>query len=198
MDAVFSSFMYQIRTPESWIALLDLRRRPCKISENEYNMFLEWIRAAGVLPAEALGTQRLTPATISAVVSMQTDNSGEIRVGAISRLRLPNCFVGSVQSIEPHDQIKLAPPPSSASGATLLQDVSNSTLVAELCRARLAARAEISIALDGSTVLLTECLMPLERLWPRNGLPDSIVVQTVPVDSNIQQFAVLNTTLIRD
>ena len=40
--------------------------------------------------------------------------------------------------------------------------------------------------------------MPLERLWPRNGLPDSIVVHTVPVDSNIYNFAVLNTTLIRD
>ena len=85
------------------------------------------------------------------------------------------CIVCSVQSIEPHDQIRLAPPPLSASGATLLQDVSHSTLVSELCR----ARAEISIALDGSTVLLAECLMPLERLWPRNGLPDSIVVQTV-------------------
>ena len=89
--------------------------------------------------------------------------------------------VGSVQSIEPHDQIKLAPPPLSASGATLLQDVSHSSLVAELCR----SRAEISIALDGSTVLLAECLMQLESLWPRNGLPDSIVIQTVPVDSNI-------------
>ena len=181
MDAVFSSFMYQIRTPESWIALLDLRRRPCKISENEYNMFLEWIRAAGVLPVEALGTQRLTPATISAVVSMQTDNSGEIRVGAISRVLLPTSIVGSLQSIEQHDQIKLVPPPLSASGATRLQDVCNSTLVAELCR----SRAEISIALDGSTVLLAECPMRQERLWPRNGLPDSIIVQTVPVDNNI-------------
>ena len=47
-------------------------------------------------------------------------------------------------------------------------------------------------------VLLAECLMPIERLWPRNGLPDSIVVQTVPVDSNIHQFAILNTALIRD
>ena len=90
-----------------------------------------------------------------------------------------------MQSIDLHDQIQLAPPPLSASGATLLQDVSNSTLVAELCR----SRAEISIALDGSTVLLAECLMPLERLWPHNGLPDSIVVRTVPVDNNIHQFA---------
>ena len=32
----------------------------------------------------------------------------------------------------------------------------------------------------------------------RNGLSDSILVQTVPVDSNIHQFAVLNTALIRD
>ena len=87
-------------------------------------------------------------------------------------------------------QIKLAPPPLFASSATLLQDVSNSTIVAKLCR----SRAEIFklIALDGSTVLLAECLMPLERLRPRNGLPDSIVVQTVPVDSNMHQFAVLN------
>ena len=53
---------------------------------------------------------------------------------------------------------------------------------------------------DGSTVLLEKCLMPLETLWPCNGLPDSIVVQTVPVDSNIHhwQFAVLNTAHIRD
>ena len=85
-------------------------------------------------------------------------------------------------------QIKLAPPPLFASSATLLQDVSNSTIVAKLCR----SRAEILIALDGSTVLLAEFLMPLERLRPRNGLPDSIVVQTVPVDSNMHQFAVLN------
>ena len=99
-----------------------------------------------------------------------------------------------MQSIEPHDQVKLAPPPLSASGATLLQDVSNSTLIAELCR----ARAKISIALDGGTVLLAECLVPLERLWPCNCLSDSILVQTVPVDSNIHQFAVLNTALIRD
>ena len=40
--------------------------------------------------------------------------------------------------------------------------------------------------------------MPLERLWPLNGLSDSILVQTVPVDNNIHQFAVLNTALIRD
>ena len=40
--------------------------------------------------------------------------------------------------------------------------------------------------------------MPLERLWPRNGLSDSILVQTDPVGSNIHQFAVLNTALIRD
>ena len=130
---------------------------------------------------------------------MQTDDSSEIRVSAISRVRLPSyvvptCIVCSVQSIEQHDQIRLAPPPLSASGATLLQDVSHSTLVSELCR----ARAEISIALDGSTVLLAECLMPLERLRPRNGLPDSIVVQTVPVDSNIHQFTVLNPALIGD
>ena len=53
---------------------------------------------------------------------------------------------------------------------------------------------------DCSTVLLAECLKPLarERLWPRNGLPDSIVVQAVPVDSSIHHFPVLNTTLIRD
>ena len=151
-------------------------------------------RAAGVLPAEALWTQRLTPATISAAQLKQTDNSSEIRVGAISRVRLPTCIVGSVQSIEPHDQIKLAPPPLSASGATPLQDVSNSAFIAELCR----ARAQISIALDGSMVLLAECLMPLERLWPRKGLPDSVVGQTFPVGNNIHQFAVLNTALIRD
>ena len=50
----------------------------------------------------------------------------------------------------------------------------------------------MSIALDRSTVLLVECLVPLERLWPRNDLPDSIVVQMVPVDNNIHQFAVIN------
>ena len=142
-------------TPDSWIGLSDLRRRHCEISEKEYNTFLEWIRAAGVLPADAIGTQRLTPAMTSAVQLKQTDNSGENPVEAISRVRLPTCIVGSVQSIEPHDQIKLAPPPLSASGATLLQDVSNSTFIEELCR----ARAEISIALDGSTVLVAECLM---------------------------------------
>ena len=49
-----------------------------------------------------------------------------------------------------------------------------------------------------STVELVECLVLLERLWPSNGLPDLIVVQTVPVDNNIHQFAVLNTALIRD
>ena len=39
--------------------------------------------------------------------------------------------------------------------------------------------------------------MPLERLWPHNGLPDSIVVT---VDNNIHQFAVtvIDTELIRD
>ena len=58
--------------------------------------------------------------------------------------------------------------------------------------------AVISIARDGSTAVLVECLVPLERLWPSNGLPYSIVVQTVPVDNNIHQFAVLNTALIRD
>ena len=84
-------------TPDSWIGLSDLRRRHCEISEKEYNTFFEWIRAARVLPAEALGTHRLTLATISAVLSMQTDNSGEIRVGAISRFRLPTSIVGSVQ-----------------------------------------------------------------------------------------------------
>ena len=46
---------------------------------------------AAVLPAEALRTQRLTPATIAAVPSMQTDYSGEIWVSAISRVRLPTC-----------------------------------------------------------------------------------------------------------
>ena len=56
----------------------------------------------------------------------------------------------------------------------------------------------MSIALDRSTVLLVECLVPLERLWPRNDLPDSIVVQMVPVDNNIHQFAVINSALIRD
>ena len=56
------------------------------------------------------------------------------------------------------DQIKLAPPSLTASGATILQDVSDSTFVVELCR----SRAEISIALEGSMVLLAECLMPFE------------------------------------
>ena len=64
--------------PVSWIGLSNLRRRHCEISEKEYNTFLEWIRAAGVLSAEALGTQRLTPATISAAQLKQTDNSSEI------------------------------------------------------------------------------------------------------------------------
>ena len=126
---------------------------------------------------------------------MQLGNSCEIWVGPILRvtLLLPPCIVGSVQLIEPHDQTKLAPPPSSASGTTLLQAVSNSTLV-ELCR----SRAVISIALDGSTVVLVECLVSLERLRPGNALPYSIVVQTVPVDNSIHQFAALNTALIRD
>ena len=62
-------------TPDSWIGLSNLRRRHCEISEKEYNTFLEWIRAAGVLPAKALGTQGLTPATISAVQLKQTDNT---------------------------------------------------------------------------------------------------------------------------
>ena len=52
--------------------------------------------------------------------------------------------------------------------------------------------------MDGSTVLLVKCLVLLDRLWPYNELPDSIVVETVPVDNNIHQFAVLNTALIRD
>ena len=96
-----------------------------------------------------------------------------------------------MQSIEPHDQIKLAPPPSSASGATLLQDIANSTLVAEFCR----SRAVVSIVMDGCTVLLVECLVPLDRFWQRNELPDSIVVQMLPVDKNNHQFAVVNMAL---
>ena len=86
----------------------------------------EWISAAGVLPAVVIETQRLQPgaATISAVQPMQLDNSCEIRVGPILRVLLPPCNVSSVLSIEPDDQIKLAPPPSSA---TLLQPFSKST-----------------------------------------------------------------------
>ena len=62
----------------------------------------------------------------------------------------------------------------------------------------------ISIALDDSTVLSVECLVPLERLWlvwPSNGLPYSTAVQTVLVDNHSHQFAVLNsvnTALIRE
>ena len=155
-------------TPDSWSNLSDLRRRHCEISEKEYQTFLEWVRAAGV-------------------------DSTLLRLYNL-RVQLPACIVGSVQSVEPHDQIKLAPPPSSASGATLLQDVFNSTLVAELCR----SRAEILIVMDRSTVLLVECLVPLDRLWPRNELSDSKVVQTVPVYNSIHQLAVLNTALIQE
>ena len=36
-------------TPDSWINLFDLRRCHCEISEKEYQTFLEWVRAAGVL-----------------------------------------------------------------------------------------------------------------------------------------------------
>ena len=45
---------------------------------------------------------------------------------------------------------------------------------------------------------MVECFVPLERLWPSNNLPDSIVVQNVSVNNNIHQFAVLDTALIRD
>ena len=66
--------------------------------------------------------------------------------------------------------------------------------LAELCR----SRAMIFIALDDSTVVLVECSVQLDKLWPSNGMPDSIVVQTVPVYNHIHQLAVLNTALIRD
>ena len=114
------------------VGFSDLRRRHCVISEKHYNTFLEGISAAGVFPAEVIGAQRLPPATISAVEPKQLDNSCEILVGPILRVLLPPCIVGSVQSIEPHDQIKLTPPPSSASGATLSQAVSQQVAAATL------------------------------------------------------------------
>ena len=60
-----------------------------------------------------------------------------------------------------------------------------STLVAELCH----SRALISIALDGSVSVLVKCFVPLERLWPSNGLPDSIAVQNFPVDNSIHHYS---------
>ena len=104
-------------------------------------------------------------------------------------------MVGSVQLIEPHsDQARSSTRASewcnSITGGLLLYLNS----LAELCR----SRAMILIALDDSTVVLVECSVQLDKLWPSNGMPDSIVVQTVPVYNHIHQLAVLNTALIRD
>jgi hypothetical protein len=108
--------------------------------------------------------------------------------------RLPPCIVGRVCSVAPYEQLELAHCPRESISDLALERLSDSLLLAQLCK----TRAVFNYTTDGVLHMAVECLTPLSRMWSDPRGQEALVAQVLDSELQSPRIRVLGASLVWD